>query len=242
MNNYQSVHFSIIMPIWNRSEIVPKAIESVLNQTYQNYELIIIDDGSDDNLEEVISPYLSTNINLYRIPHRGVSSARNFGLKHANGEYVAYLDSDNTWYPQFLSVMGEVLNIHRTAKAAYCKYNLYKKIPIINKMFLRSIKGEEFNFQKLLKRNYIDLNTFVHAKECIETIGFFDETLTRLVDWDYIIRITAMYEPVFVPEVLVNYYLNICDVSIANTEREDVAKEAIRKKSSIYQRDQREKY
>lgn len=87
---------------------------------------------------------------------------------------------------------------------------------------------------KLLKKNYIDLNTFVHSKECIETVGFFDETLKRLVDGDYIIRITAMYEPVFVPEVLVNYYLNICGDSIAITEREDIALKAIRKKNIVY--------
>ena len=223
------------MPIWNRADICKKAIHSVLHQTCQNFELIIIDDGSDDNLGEEISSYLSEEVIFYRIPHSGVSAARNYGLKHAQGEYIAYLDSDNTWYPQFLSVMGEALKKNGTSKkAAYCKYNLYKKIPIINKMFLRSIQGQEFNFRKLLNRNYIDLNTFVHARECIETVGLFDENLNRLVDWDYIIRITAIYEPIFVPEVLVNYYLNICDVSIAKTERESIAKEVIRKKNLVY--------
>lgn len=227
--------FSIIMPVWNRANIAARAVKSVLCQTYECYELIIIDDGSDDNLEEVISPYLSENVVYYRIPHSGVSPARNYGLKHAKGDYIAYLDSDNTWYPQFLSVMwGALTGQDPQRKAAYCKYNLYKKIPLLNKMFLRAVMGEEFNFDRLLKKSYIDLNTFVHSRECIETVGLFDETLKRLVDWDYIIRITAIYEPVFVPEVLVNYYLNICGDSIAKTEREDIALKAIRKKNIVY--------
>jgi glycosyltransferase involved in cell wall biosynthesis len=229
--------FSIIMPIWNRADIVPKAIISILGQTYQNFELIIIDDGSDDNLAEVISPYLGEKVILYQIPHSGVCPARNFGLKHAKGDYIAYLDSDNTWYPQFLSVMWEALNRGgEPKKAAYCMYNLYKKIPFINKIFLRGVKGEEFNFEKLLKKNYIDLNTFVHARECIDTVGFFDETLKCLVDWDYILRITAIYEPVFVPEVLVNYYLNICDDNISIKERRSIAFKAIRKKNQVYKK------
>jgi glycosyltransferase involved in cell wall biosynthesis len=224
--------FSIIMPIWNRADIAPRAITSILGQTYQNYELILIDDGSDDDLEEAVTPYLSDKVVLYRISHSGICTARNFGLQHARGDYIAYLDSDNTWFPQFLSVMrGALNNGDESKKVAYCRYNLYKKIPIINKIFLRGVKGEEFNFEKLLKRNYIDINTFVHARECLDTVGFFDETLKRLTDWDFIIRITAMYEPLFVPEILVNYYLNICDNSVSKTERYKIAFKKIREKN-----------
>lgn len=229
------VMFSIIMPIWNRADIAPRAITSILGQTYPNYELILIDDGSDDDLEEAVSPYLSEKVIFYRIPHSGISAARNFGLKHANGDYIAYLDSDNTWFPQFLSEMrGALNNGDESKKVAYCRYNLYKKIPIINKIVLRGVKGKEFNFENLLWKNYIDLNTFVHARECIETVGFFDETLKRLVDWDFIIRITALYEPLFVPEILVNYYLNICDNSISGNERYTIAFKKVREKNLVY--------
>lgn len=228
------VMFSIIMPIWNRADIAPRAITSVLCQTYQDYELIIIDDGSDDNLKEVISPYLSEKVIFYRIPHSGICAARNFGLRNANGDYIAYLDSDNTWFPRFLSEMRGALNRHESKKVAYCRYYFYRKIPVFNNNFLRSVKGEVFDFEKLLRKNYIDLNTFVHARECMETVGFFDESLKRLVDWDFIIRITAMYEPLFVPEILVNYYLNICDNSISGNERHNIAFNKIREKNLVY--------
>lgn len=229
--------FSVIMPVWNRAHIVVRAIESVVRQTYPDYELIIIDDGSEDHLEDAVDPYLNDHVLFHRISHSGVCAARNFGLKRARGEFIAYLDSDNVWHHDFLSVMGNALiREEGRIKAAYCKYHLFKFIPIFHTLYHRGIKGEPFNFKKLLIRNYIDLNTFIHSRECIETVGFFDEALTSLVDWDYIVRITAQYEPLFVPQVLVNYYLNICDNSIAKRERLDLAYQTIRKKNMAFDR------
>jgi glycosyltransferase involved in cell wall biosynthesis len=232
----QSIKYSIIMPVWNRADVIARSIESVLHQTYDNFELIIVDDGSDDNLEEVVSPYICENVIFHRIPHSGVSAARNFALLRARGEYIAYLDSDNTWYPNFLSVMGEALDIRdERKKAAYCRCNFYKVVPIFNLRYKRAIRGKVFNFQKLLLKNYIDLNTFVHLRTYIKEIGLFDETLKRLVDWDYIVRITALHEPVFVPEVLVNYYLNVCENSISKRESFRLAYRMVREKNKVYE-------
>jgi glycosyltransferase involved in cell wall biosynthesis len=229
--------FTIIMPVWNRAAIAPRAIESVLHQDFSDYELIIVDDGSTDDLETAVHPYLGDNVFLYYMPHQGVGAARNVGIYKADGDFIAYLDSDNAWHPSFLSNMWAAM--HRgdePKKAAYCRYNLYKKFPIIDKMYLREIGGEEFNFNKLLVKNYIDINSFVHAKECINMIGLWDETLKRLVDWDFILRLTARYEPVFLPEVLIDYYLNFYDNCISKTEDYDLAYTAIRVKNSAYKR------
>lgn len=225
--------FSVIMPVWNRADIVVRAIESVLCQTYPDYELIIVDDGSEDRLEVTIPPYLDDKVSFYRIPHGGVCRARNFALRQASGDFIAYLDSDNTWSPDFLSAMSTALSDDPDQrKCAYCRYHLFKFIPVLNTLYHRGVKGNPFSYEKLLVRNYIDLNTFVHATDCIESVGYFDESLTCLVDWDYIIRITARYNPVFVPRVLVHYYLNICDNSIARQERLDRAYITIRNKQA----------
>ncbi len=232
----QSIEFSIIMPVWNRADVVARSIESVLCQTYDNFELIIVDDGSADNLWEVVSPYTSEKVIFHRIPHSGVCAARNFALTRARGKYIAYLDSDNTWYPNFLSVMSEALNCRdKSNKAAYCKCNFYKVIPFLNLLYLRAIRGKAFNFRKLLRKNFIDLNTFVHSRAYIEEVGLFDETLKRLVDWDYIVRITALHDPVFVPVVLVNYYLNVCENSIAKRESFRLAYRTVREKNKAYE-------
>ncbi len=223
--------FSVIMPVWNRATIVTRAIRSVMEQDFSRFELIIVDDGSTDKLEEAVFPFLGDIVHLFHTPHRGVGAARNYGLRMAKGEFIAYLDSDNSWHPSFLSGMYSALT-HRGRKqsAAYCRYNHYIKMPIFQIPWNRQIRGKPFCFEDLLVENYIDINTFVHARDCIAMVGYWDEHLKRLVDWDYIMRITAQYEPVFIPDVLVNYYYRAFDNSISNREELDPALAAVRKK------------
>ncbi|MFC1506246.1 glycosyltransferase [Thermoproteota archaeon] len=209
--------FSVIMPVYNRADIVERAIKSVLSQTFEDYELIIIDDGSKDNLEKIISLYVSKNVRYYKIPHSGVSVARNEGIKYAKGDFLAYLDSDNTWHPEFLSVMYNSI-VKSEAEAAYCKYNVYRRYPLNQKLYLHHVSGEEFNYTKLLDGNYIDLNAFIHTRKSIEDVGIFDIQLKRFVDWDLILRITSKYDPVFVQKVLVDYYQNIVENTITLNE------------------------
>jgi glycosyltransferase involved in cell wall biosynthesis len=223
--------FSVIMPVWNRAGIVTRAIRSVILQDFPDYELIIVDDGSTDRLENAVMPYLEDRIRFCRIPHQGVGSARNHGLRLARGEFIAYLDSDNTWYPAFLSRMHAALTSGTEKRcAAYCRFNQYHRLPVLDIPFIWRINGEPFSFKKLLEKNYIDINTFVHNRDCIENTGYWDENLKRLVDWDFIIRFTSRYEPVYVPEILVDYYYQIFENSISSKEPLEPAMAAVREK------------
>lgn len=223
--------FSIIMPVWNRAAIIEKSINSVLKQSYPNFELLIIDDGSEDDLEKIVRRYLSGNIFYYKLPHRGVSSARNFGLRNARGNFIAYLDSDNTWHPDFLaSIYSAFSKSDFSRKAAYCKCNFYSRDEETGNFHINATVGEEFDFKKLLIKNYIDMNAFVHAKECIEDTGFFDERLTRLVDWDFILRITEKYRPLFIPHVHVDYYMGKASNAISLNENCELNHFLIREK------------
>src|ERR1044071_9472053 len=102
MNN--TITFSIIMPVYNREGIVEQTIQSVLRQSYRDYELIIVDDGSTDNTEEVIKNISDEKISYYKIKNSERGAARNFGVKKAKNDYVAFLDSDDLLYPHHLSV------------------------------------------------------------------------------------------------------------------------------------------
>lgn len=208
----KEIMFSVVIPVWNRANIIKRAIKSALDQTYDNFEIIVVDDGSEDGLEEVIKPYISESLSYFRIPHSGASAARNHALTHAKGEYIAYLDSDNVWHPEFLSTMCEFLKKEEPrSRAAYCICNTYRINEATGIMQFEGARGEEFNFRRLLSGNYIDLNTFVHSRDCIEKVGLFDTNLKRLIDWDYIIRITAKFEPLFIPIVLVDYFIELAD-------------------------------
>jgi radical SAM protein with 4Fe4S-binding SPASM domain len=229
--------FSIVMPVWNRENVVPKAIESVLSQTFENYELIIVDDGSEDGSKKVIEPYLSERIIYFKIPHSGNCAARNYALTRATGDYIAYLDSDNIWHPEYLLSMWKALNSEDSQrKAAYCMYNLYKKDKATGNIRFEGVKGEEFNFKKLLTENYIDISTFVHSRDCVRQVGLWDESLRRLTDWDYVTRVTAKFEPIFVPQVLVDYFFGVEKNTVTLNESYEIAFNAIRKKTMAYER------
>lgn len=225
--------FSVIMPVWNRADCVSLAIESVLGQSYKDYELLIIDDGSEDNLEGVVRQYLSEKVIYHRISHSGACAARNYALKKARFPLIAYLDSDNRWHPEYLATMHQALQGNSTKyHVAYCQANRYRKNQLTGEPDLDGTIGKCFSFSELLAGNYIDINTFVHSRKALEQIGLFDEKLKRLTDWDLIIRATSLFEPVFVPEVLVDYYLCFADNALSLIEDVERADRYVRRKHS----------
>lgn len=205
------------MPVWNRAGIVGRAIESVLAQTFTDYELLIVDDGSDDNLEEAVQPYLScAQVRYFKKARAGVGAARNFALQESAGEYIAYLDSDNVWHKEYLARMYAAL-ADGSCDSAYCRARQFRKAED-GAVIEDGCVGREFSFRDLLERNYIDLNTFVHSRRMYLLRGGFDERLRRLNDWDLIIRFAGWGEIRFVPETLVDYFLGVEENAITLTE------------------------
>ena len=193
---YRNHLISIIMPTYNRANVIENAIKSVLQQTHQNFELHICDDGSTDETQHIIAKYLHDNrVRLHQLPHIGVSGARNKGLDMAQGQLIAYLDSDNTWSPDFLEIMLVVTEIGMLDAA-------YSAIHAINDKGDSIYRGDVFDWAECLKENYIDMNAFVHKKTTIR----FDETLKRLVDWDFILRVAKNIRIAYAPFIGVNYY------------------------------------
>ena len=221
------------MPVWNRANFVTKAIDSVIAQTFEDYELLIIDDGSQDNLSEIVQPYLCDKIKYYSIPHSGVGAARNYGLDKAKYPLIAYLDSDNCWHNDFLATMYNAIELANSKYAvAYCMFERFCKDVTTGQIYHDGTAGEPFSFKKLLIDNYIDLNTFVHTKDLLNYTGTFDPEINRLSDWDLMLRVTSIVEPIFVPKALVDYYFCVADNSISEQESHEVALKAINGKYS----------
>lgn len=200
-NPEESKLVSIIMPTYNRAFIIDQAIKSVLNQTYSNWELIIIDDGSTDNTHDIVKKYMNDKrIKYFLKCNEGVSSARNYGLKISKGSLISYLDTDNKYYPNFISSMVNSMINNPEKNCAYSGYIFHEK----NGSHI--IVHNEFNYKKLCDANFIDMNIFVHTKELYENLGGFDENLKRLVDWDLILKYTKDNEPLFVKTIGCEYY------------------------------------
>jgi glycosyltransferase involved in cell wall biosynthesis len=192
---------SVIMPTYNSIDVIDKAIGSVLDQYHDNFELIIIDDGSTDNTQQhVAKQYNDPRISYHYIENHGPAYARNHGLKHASGHYIAYLDSDNQWFPEYLTVMTGMLEDHPEVLMGYCAQEIY------NGDLLVDIRFMAFNRSLLMNKNYIDINCVVHRQKLYETMGGFDADLPRLEDWDLVLRYTEKVFPIFINAPLVKYY------------------------------------
>lgn len=212
-SNHLSHLISIIMPAYNREDTIMAAITSVLAQTYSHFELVIVDDGSTDGTVPVVESFADDRILLIKGPGRsGVSEARNIGLRAAKGELIAYLDSDNTWQPEYLSAMVAALHKTPNAQAAYSGQYLYRGShpePF-------AIRFASFNKGLLENRNYIDLNCFMHSKHVFKKTGMFDTQLKRFVDWDLILKISSEFTIISVPVILSNYFYELAENAITN--------------------------
>ncbi len=111
---------SVIIPTYNLSGLVGQAVESVLGQSVTDFELVIVDDGSTDNTREVIKKFVDKRIKYFYKDNGGVASARNFGIKNSSGDFVAFLDDDDLWPPDYLAVMLGALENSDDYGVAYC--------------------------------------------------------------------------------------------------------------------------
>ncbi|MDT9281937.1 MAG: glycosyltransferase, partial [Limnospira sp. PMC 1293.21] len=197
---------SVIIPTWNRGSIILRAIKSAFQQTIQPFEVIVIDDGSTDNTITLLQKYFATEIlqkklRIIQSNHQGVSNARNIGLQNAKGNLIAYLDSDNYWHQDHLLYTTAAL-YKQNATSVYSATNVKN----ITKSYYK-VLCKKYDREQMLRSNFIDLNSFIHRIEMYKLHGGFDETLTRLVDWELIIRYTADGRCVLVPLVTVEYFL-----------------------------------
>lgn len=184
---------SIVMPVWNRGGGMRRAVESVLAQAWQDWELLIVDDGSWDDTLSIAAMLAERDdrIHVIRREHEGVCAARNAGIAEASGTYIAFLDSDNTWLPNYLRDM--VVSMSREGMTS-----AYATIAVDNGNDVRYRYGAQ-NLDGLILGNSIDLNTLIVRKDALERIGGFDPTLRRAVDYDLILRLAELAPIAHVP-------------------------------------------
>lgn len=198
---------SIVMPTYNRADVIVDAIQSVIEQDYGNWQLFVCDDASTDNTGSVVARFDDERIHYLKLPKGGAAAARNAGLAQARGGIIAYLDSDNCWHPRYLSRMVVVLLERPGHSAVYGNFIDYK----VDETSVASIKSfvrPAFDQERLLRKNYIDLNTFVHRRELYDVFGGFNEALTRRQDYDLIIKYTWLRDPVRADQLLALYQRN----------------------------------
>jgi len=205
---------SIILPTYNRAHVLKKSIDSVLQQTYCDFELIVVDDGSKDATLEVIREITDPRIRCIRLDkQRGASTARNIGIRNSRAEFIAFQDSDDLWHPKKLEIQSKFLM--QSASDIGVVYSRFKwrrgsrsgvtpsKLQVfldIPSLLHSRISGDIRT--SILRGNFITTPAAMLRKECIENVGDFDEKLGRFQDWDLWIRIASKYRFIYINKVL----------------------------------------
>ena len=194
---------SVIIPTHNRAEFLRSAITSVLNQTFQNFEILIIDDASKDHTREVLSNFKDTRIKVIHNPvSKGDAGARNVGVMNSNCEYIAFLDDDDEWLPEKLKIQTCFLDECPSEVGGICTDRF--TIKEIGRIPLYTSSPES---NDLSKRNFITTSSILLRKECFEKQGLFDETIPFCSDFDMWIRISKTYSFKVIKMPLVKYYI-----------------------------------
>ena len=227
-NNIDNPLVSVIIPTYNRGHLIKKAIKSVLNQTYKNLELIVVDDASTDNTEEIISTITNPNlIYIKQSSNLGPSVARNKGIEIAKGELIAFLDSDDQWYPEKLEKQINLLmNSDKSIGAVYCGMEFYD--------FKTNERIGEHIITVDIKNNFTSgkyfltppMVTVLAYKNVLEEVGGLDSNLKANEDTDLAIKICKKYNFALVNEVLVKVTRNH-EQLMANDENYIRAREII---------------
>ena len=195
---------SVIIPTYNRKKTLARAIRSVVNQSFSPFEILIIDDGSNDGTEEWVKENFQNIKYIYQNNH-GVSSARNIGIENAYGDWVAFLDSDDEWIPNKL--YEQVKSIESNPKMKFFHTN---EIWIRNGVRVNQMKKHKkyggYIFEKCLDICRVSPSSVLIQKEVFDNIGVFDESLRVCEDYDLWLRITSKYPVVFLDEPLIYKY------------------------------------
>ena len=182
---------TVIIPTYNRGWIIQEAIDSVLKQDFNDFELIVVDDGSDDNTPEILRGY-GKAIKVLRQSNRGVSAARNRGIAEASGRLIAFLDSDDLWLPGKLSTQVKFFETNSDALINQTQ-ELWIRNGLRANPKKRHHKFSGMIFKRSLELCLVSPSAVMIAKKLFNTVGVFDEHLPACEDYDLWLRISCRY-------------------------------------------------
>jgi glycosyltransferase involved in cell wall biosynthesis len=203
--------FSVIIPTYNRAYVLWKAIQSVIAQTVPLWEIIVVNDGSTDCTLRMLEEFHDPRIRAITVPNQGPSAARNRGLELARTPFIAYLDSDNTWHPDFLEVMGESIRQHDDAVLWYCGQNttVWERTESGSWSLISRVATprKQYTAQEVWRLQGADTSCIIHRRCILEKVGGWDEQCLWIEDWELFLRVFLEYagNVRWVPHILVEY-------------------------------------
>jgi glycosyltransferase involved in cell wall biosynthesis len=220
---------SVVIPTYNCARYVAEAVESVLAQTFADFETIVVNDGSTDNTEQVLEPYRDRILYVAQ-PNRGLSAARNAGIRASSGRHIAFLDSDDQWYPSKLARQVEVLSAHPDYAAVHTDSSAIDAAGVLRR---RAVNPGRQSKNGMVFDEFFANNTCVAlissvliTRECLDAVGLFDERYYGCQDWDLFLKVSAAYPIWYIAEPLVKYRLTPNSLSRGNIVKDIAHREA----------------
>ena len=206
---------SIITPIYNGALFIQETIESVLSQTYTNWEWFIVDDGSDDASREIVLAKSDERIHLISIPHSGLPAvARNVGLRKAQGEYIAFLDADDLWETEKLALQVKVMESDNTVLFTSSRFSFFQSTTSQGKT---AFKNSRLSFRGLISHYVIANSAVIMRSSVLDMVGYLDEDprLRAVEDFDYWLRILDSQDNscLILKDMLMRYRLHEANIS-----------------------------
>jgi glycosyltransferase involved in cell wall biosynthesis len=217
---------SVIIPTFNRREYLLEAVESVLNQTYRETEIVVVDDGSTDGSEDAIMRLRDSRVHYIWQKNTGLPAiARNAGIRSSRGVYIAFLDSDDVWLPQKLQRQVEYLE--RNTNTVLVGTNAMK-YPNGKKMHLKITGVTKLSTRRLIRNTNELINSSVMVRRMVfDEIGFLNEepALKASEDWEYWLRVSLKYSIVVLPDILLKYRIH--EENLSATKKIDAKRQEL---------------
>jgi glycosyltransferase involved in cell wall biosynthesis len=206
---------SVIIPTYNSGVFIGESIQSVLRQTCTDYEIIVIDDGSTDNTGGVIGNNFP-QVRYYYIPNQGAARARNYGIRRARGEFIAFLDADDLWLPEKLEKQLKVFNADQELMLVFTEHRVFDTTGFRKTTFVkkeRLMKGDVV--KNIFLYSHVALPTVMVRSQVFQEIGYFEESLIAAEDDNLWMRIVLKFRIHLLDEVLVN--VRVTEKSLSRT-------------------------
>lgn len=217
----ETIRFTIIIPTYNRAELVKATLDSVLAQEYTNFEAIVVDDGSKDHTEEVIAPYVGEKIKYFKKDNEERAAARNYGIVRAEGAYITFLDSDDLVYPHHFRKALEMVLKYDHPDMFHLAYEM--KDPE-GKILVRNNRRKGDLNQQLMYGNLLScIGVFVKKEVLQKNLFNEDRALSGSEDWELWMRLAAQY-PIYYTNEITSVMINHDARSVLNVDADKLEK------------------
>lgn len=193
---------SVLVPTYNRAPLLGEALRSILQQTFTDFEVVVVDDGSDDATADVLATFTDPRLRTIKQAHQGISRAMNAGLGAARGKFVSRLDSDDLWLPDLLATLLPVLESRPEVGVVYAQADAMEDGRVVAHLQGLPLRYSDDSLRSLVYDDCTCNIALVARRECFERAGPYDESLMANEDWDMWLRVARDSQFAFVPQVL----------------------------------------